>query len=97
MGPTLPDGAMLAKVQLSVCAPTDPVTSQPLNAGYSDQLRSPLAVKGSPTAAFYALSLHDALPILSKPMAVPELTGPAGLACLSTCTEGQFTTTLSVD
>src|SRR5438445_236805 len=97
MGPTLPAGAMLAKVQLSVCAPTAPVTAQPAKAGDNDQLRSLPAGSGSLTVTLLAVPAPVLLTVTSKPMAVPDETGPAGLAVFRTCTEGQSIVTLAVE
>src|SRR2546428_157607 len=83
MGPTLPEGAMLAKLQFKVCAPTAPVIAQPAKAGLSDQLRSPPGGSGSLMVTLVAVPRPLLLTVMSKPMAVPALTGPTGLAALA--------------
>src|SRR5579872_6862418 len=82
---------MVAKVQLRVCAPTRPVTAHPVNAGLSDQFRSPPAGSGSLTVTFVAVPAPVLLTVMSKPTSVPALTGPTGFAVLVIVTMAQFT------
>src|SRR2546428_493414 len=81
---------MLAKVQSRLWAPTGPVTAQPAKAGLSDQLRSPAAGRGSLAVSSVVVFRRVLLSVMSKPIAVPALTGPAGLAVFRTLTDGQF-------
>ena len=82
---------MLAKVQPRLCEPTEPVTEQPVKAGFSDQLRSPPAGSGSVTVTLVAVPAPVLLTVMSKPMVVPALTGPAGFAVFVMLTDAQFT------
>src|SRR5438132_13834463 len=47
MGPILELAARVPNVQFSVWLPVEPVIEQPVNAGFSDQLRSPPGGSGS--------------------------------------------------
>src|SRR5438309_5963400 len=82
---------MLAKVHPRLCEPTEPVTEQPVKAGFSDQLRSPPAGSGSVTVTLVAVPAPVLLTVMSKPMVVPALTGPAGFAVFVMLTDAQFT------
>src|SRR5258708_3134896 len=79
IGPTLVTPT-LVKVQPRTCAPTDPVTEQPVKAGFSDQFRSPPAGSASLTVTVVAVPGPSLVTVMSKPMATTALTVPAGLA-----------------
>src|ERR1700756_362832 len=80
IGPIEPLEARLAKVQFNVCAPTAPVIEQPLNAGVSDQFRSPPTGSGSEICTLVAVPAPVFETEISKPMFEPALTGPTGFA-----------------
>src|SRR5438270_6220658 len=85
----------LAKVQLSTWVPTGPVIAQPVTDGLMLQLRSPPAGSGSLTVTPVAVPGPLLLTTMSKPMPVPALTGPAGLAVLVMWMVGHCTPTLA--
>src|SRR5438552_2749158 len=85
----------LAKMQLSTWVPTGPVIPQPVTAGLMLQLRSPPGGSGSVMVTRGAVPGPLLLTTMSKPMPVPALTGPAGLAVLVMWMVGHCTTTLA--
>src|SRR5438270_535151 len=87
----------LAKVQLSTWVPTGPVIAQPVTDGLMLQLRSPPAGSGSFTTTFAAVPGPLLLTTMSKPMLVPALTGPTGLAVLVMWMVGHWTATVAVE
>ena len=86
---------MPAKVQPSTWVPTGPVIAQPVTGGLMLQFRSPPAGSGSVMVTSVAVPGPLLLTTMSKPMPVPALTGPAGLAVLVMWMVGHCTTTLA--
>src|SRR5262249_14800500 len=85
--------ASVAKVQLSDWAPRFPVMEHPDTGGTIDQLRAAPCGSGSLTTTLLAVPLPALATVTSKPMVVPALTGPAGLATLLMVTLGHSTWT----
>src|SRR5438270_892323 len=84
-----------AKLQPSTWVPTGPVIEQPVTAGLMLQFRSVPAGSGSVMVTPVAVPGPLLLTTMSKPMFVPALTGPAGLAVLVMWMIGHCTTTLA--
>src|SRR5438270_2047523 len=84
-----------AKLQPSTWVPTGPVIAQPVTGGLMLQFRSPPAGSGSVTVTPVAVPGPLLLTTMSKPMPVPALTGPAGLAVLVMWMVGHCTPTLA--
>ena len=88
---------MPAKLQFSTWVPTGPVIEQPVTAGLMLQFRSVPAGSGSVMVTPVAVPGPLLLTTMSKPMFVPALTGPIGLAVLVMWMVGHWTATVAVE
>src|SRR5438270_48547 len=86
-----------AKLQPSTWVPTGPVIAQPVTGGLMLQFRSVPAGSGSVMVTPVAVPGPLLLTTMSKPMFVPALTGPIGLAVLVMWMVGHWTATVAVE